>query len=174
MKMMVVIGLLAPLLAFLTAKDGAIVQRYIEGEFSKKSLDSIDLIFFVLSSIPLFLASFSILSKKSLSRILFFVGWLFICLYPLAITLIRQSLPQLFLVELSFNAAIGIAMSAYLYLNKDAKAYFEPWRLLFNLVKCLVDVGHFYMRANFWKTHVGIRRNGIKRMVPKFTSIWVF
>lgn len=125
MKMMVLVGLLAPVLAFLTVKDGAIVQRYIEGALSKQGLDSIDLIFFVLSSIPLFLASFSLLSKKKLSRILFFVGWVFICLSPLALTLIRHALPELFLVELSFNFAIGVAMVAYLYLNADAKAYFQ-------------------------------------------------
>ena len=125
MKMMVVVGLLSPLLAYLTVKDANIVQRYIESESYKQSLNSIEIILFFLSSVPLFLASFSILARKALSRIFFFVGWVLICLSPLAFTLIRQALPELFLVDLSFNAAIGLAILAYVYLNKDARAYFQ-------------------------------------------------
>ena len=114
MRFLPMLGLLTPLLAISTVMTNEVV---------KNNSNYFVLIITVISTIPTIVASITMLLKFKISRLVYLLGWYLVYFTPL-ISGTDEIQVGVFLIELSFNLLIGIALAVYLFRNKQVNNYF--------------------------------------------------
>lgn len=123
---LVVLGLLAPVLAFVSVMTGRIVDG-LETEYAYGAAKDIyELAGVVLMSVPVFVASILILTvgKRRSSICCYLFGLLAVCLSPLCLSAINLKLEN-YWIELLWNMTCGAVVGVFLFKSKGVESYFS-------------------------------------------------
>jgi len=125
LKFITLMGFVAPALAIASTLTGSITQGKIVGSGFGAAENITEFSMIVIFSLPSFFAAMMILMRLPKSRYIYVIGWITICLSPLALSQIRTDY-DIFLVQLSFNLILGVVLAVFLFRNESINNYFIP------------------------------------------------
>ena len=122
LKVLTIIGLLAPVLSIFSIYTGSIDSIYKSSDSNQSPPNVIEAIVFFLCAVPIFIASCLMLYKKVISRYSYIFGGVIVCLSPLSLQAVRNN-TDVFVIELSFYLVIIFFIWVYLFKNENVISY---------------------------------------------------
>ena len=116
-------GFFAPLLAVFSVLTGDVGSNTMSLQYGAAA-NLYELLFVVLLSIPVTIASLNVLRKIRSSVYYYIIGWMLVCISPFCLSSVRTDIDT-YLIELLYYAVLGIVIASYLLKSGDVKNYFS-------------------------------------------------
>lgn len=123
LKFIVVLGLVSPVVAYLSVTSGFIYSREVGSGSYGAAKTGLELIFVVAACLPFLYGSLKVVDKIAAGRVLCVFGWIALSYSPLMLEVVRDQAGT-FSAEWLFNAVVSVLMIGYFYRSQGVNEYF--------------------------------------------------
>ena len=117
-------GSVAPLLVIISVLTGNVAPNVVMTLQYGVAANLYELLFVVVLSLPVSIASLIALRRKRVSVYYYIIGWVLVCMSPLCLSGVRIDMDT-YLIELLYYAVLGVVIAFYLLKSKAVKNYFS-------------------------------------------------
>lgn len=124
LRLQTLLGILAPFLVCVAVLNGRVTGDPVSDFAYGDAKNLFELILVSTLALPIFATSVLLVMRVKRSPYYYLLGWLLLSLSPLCLSSVRGNI-GIYLVELVFYVAIGMAFALYFYRSRDVESYFS-------------------------------------------------